>query len=55
VDSSDVLLSGRINEELIQTIKKNDKICKYIDMPIQHASDSVFEKNGKKKQTKNKL
>ncbi len=37
-----------ITEELIQTIKKQDKICNYIDMPIQHASDNILRRMGRK-------
>lgn len=33
----------RITDELIETIKNQDKICNYIDIPIQHASDSVLK------------
>jgi len=29
--------------ELIQTIKKNPKICKYIDIPFQHISDNMLK------------
>lgn len=32
-----------ITEELIQTVKNNDKICKYFDIPIQHISDPVLK------------
>ncbi|MDE5780214.1 MAG: 30S ribosomal protein S12 methylthiotransferase RimO [Lachnospiraceae bacterium] len=32
-----------ITEDLIQVIKKQDKICKYLDIPIQHASDSILK------------
>ena len=32
-----------ITDELIDTIAKEPKICKYIDMPIQHISDNVLE------------
>ena len=31
-----------ITEELIETIANEPKICKYIDMPIQHISDRVL-------------
>ena len=31
-----------IYDELINEIKNNDKICHYLDMPIQHASDEVL-------------
>jgi ribosomal protein S12 methylthiotransferase len=37
-----------ITDELIQVIKEEDKICKYIDMPIQHASDSILKKMGRR-------
>lgn len=33
----------RITDELIQTIAEEDKICKYIDIPIQHASTAVLK------------
>lgn len=32
----------RITDELIEVIAKEPKICKYIDIPIQHASDNVL-------------
>lgn len=32
----------RISDELIKVIAENRKICKYIDIPIQHASDSIL-------------
>ena len=31
-----------ITDDLIDVIAKEPKICKYIDMPIQHISDNVF-------------
>ena len=37
-----------ITDELIQVIKEEDKICKYIDMPIQHASDNILKKMGRR-------
>ncbi len=33
-----------ITEELIQELSTNPKICKYIDMPIQHISNSVLKR-----------
>lgn len=30
-------------DELIYTINNNDKICKYIDIPIQHISDKILK------------
>ena len=32
------------SNELIQVIKNNDNICKYIDIPIQHVSESILKK-----------
>jgi len=32
-----------ISDELIKKIKTSKKICHYIDMPLQHASDSVLK------------
>lgn len=37
-----------INEELIKTIKDEEKICKYIDIPIQHISNDVLKRMGRK-------
>ncbi len=37
-----------IDEELIQTIKREKKICHYLDLPIQHASDSVLKRMGRR-------
>lgn len=37
-----------ITDELIQVIKEEDKVCKYIDMPIQHASDLVLKRMGRR-------
>lgn len=37
-----------ITDELIQVIKEEDKICNYIDMPIQHASDNILRKMGRR-------
>ncbi|MBE5939001.1 MAG: 30S ribosomal protein S12 methylthiotransferase RimO [Lachnospiraceae bacterium] len=37
-----------IYDELIYTIKNQRKICKYIDMPIQHCNDEILKKMGRK-------
>ena len=37
-----------ITEELIQAIKRNDKVCHYLDMPIQHGCDSILKKMGRR-------
>lgn len=33
----------KITDELIETIKSEEKICNYLDIPIQHASDEVLK------------
>ena len=37
-----------IYDELIQVIKEEDKICKYLDLPIQHACDNVLKRMGRR-------
>lgn len=37
-----------ITDELIQTVKNNEKICKYFDIPIQHISDTVLKRMNRK-------
>jgi len=33
-----------ITKELIESMKNNAKVCNYLDIPIQHASDSVLKR-----------
>lgn len=37
-----------ITEELINVVAENDKICNYFDIPIQHISDPVLKRMGRK-------
>ncbi len=37
-----------IYDELIETMKKEPKICHYLDLPIQHASDEVLRRMGRR-------
>ena len=37
-----------ITDELIDTIARETKICKYVDMPIQHVSDNVLNRMRRK-------
>ena len=37
-----------IYEELIQTMKKEEKICHYLDLPIQHAANGVLKRMGRR-------
>jgi ribosomal protein S12 methylthiotransferase len=42
-----------ITDELIEEVANNDKVCKYIDMPIQHISNNVLKRmnrRGRKEQ-----
>ncbi|MDI3534140.1 MAG: ribosomal protein methylthiotransferase [Thermosediminibacterales bacterium] len=37
-----------ISEELINTILNNDKICRYLDIPLQHINNDILKKMGRK-------
>lgn len=37
-----------IDDDLIQTIREEKKICHYLDLPIQHASDRILQRMGRK-------
>ena len=37
-----------ITDELIQVMKEEEKICHYIDMPIQHSEDTILKKMGRR-------
>lgn len=37
-----------ITQELIDTIKTESKICHYLDIPIQHASDKILKRMGRR-------
>ncbi len=37
-----------ITQELVDTMANNPKICHYIDMPIQHANDTILGRMGRK-------
>jgi ribosomal protein S12 methylthiotransferase len=36
------------NDDLINIIAVNDKVCKYLDIPIQHASNAVLKRMGRR-------
>ncbi|WP_053957380.1 30S ribosomal protein S12 methylthiotransferase RimO [Inediibacterium massiliense] len=38
----------KITDELIDVIAKEDKICKYLDIPIQHCNDDILKKMNRK-------
>ncbi len=37
-----------IDDELIRTIRDEEKICHYLDLPVQHASDRILRLMGRK-------
>ncbi len=37
-----------ITQELVQVLKEEKKICHYLDIPIQHASDAVLKRMGRR-------
>lgn len=37
-----------ITQELIDVIKEEEKICHYLDIPIQHASDNILKRMGRR-------
>ncbi len=37
-----------ITDELIETIKAEPKVCHYLDIPIQHASDNILKRMGRR-------
>lgn len=37
-----------ITDELIQVMKEEPKICHYLDLPIQHANDTILERMGRR-------
>lgn len=37
-----------ITDELIEVMKSEEKVCNYLDMPIQHASNAILKKMGRR-------
>lgn len=37
-----------IDDELIEAIKNEEKVCHYLDLPIQHASDNILKRMGRR-------
>ena len=37
-----------ITDELIQVIKEEEKVCNYLDIPIQHASNGILKRMGRR-------
>ena len=52
------LFPDSIDEELIQAVKENEKVCHYIDLPLQHSEDRILRlmnRPGTKKQILNTI
>lgn len=37
-----------ITDELIQVMKEEEKVCHYVDLPIQHANDDILKRMGRR-------
>ena len=37
-----------ITDELIEAIRTEEKVCHYLDVPIQHASDRILKRMGRR-------
>lgn len=37
-----------IDDELIRTIREEEKICHYLDLPVQHAADGILRRMGRR-------
>lgn len=44
-----------IDDNLIQAILRNEKVCHYLDMPIQHANDEILHRMGRRTTKKDLL
>ena len=44
-----------ITDELIEIIKTNDKVCKYIDLPLQHISNNILKKMNRQNTKENTI
>ena len=42
------VIREEIYDELIQVMKEEKKICHYLDLPIQHASDRILKRMGRR-------
>ena len=48
MDKIAVCYTENITDDLIDEIASNPKVVKYVDMPLQHVSDNVLKKMGRK-------
>lgn len=42
-----------IYDEMIEAVKRNRKVCHYLDMPIQHCSDTILKRMGRRTDKEN--
>ena len=42
------LYPEQVDDELIDYIASNDKICKYVDIPLQHINDKILKRMGRR-------
>ena len=42
------VIRKKYTDELIEEMATNDKVVKYLDLPIQHISDRILKLMGKK-------
>lgn len=45
----------RITEDIIASIARTDKVCRYLDLPVQHGSDAILRRMGRKMKAENIL
>lgn len=38
----------RLDDRLIEAVAENRKVCRYLDLPLQHGSDSILQRMGRK-------
>jgi len=38
----------RLDDRLIATVAENEKVCRYLDLPLQHGADNILQRMGRK-------
>jgi ribosomal protein S12 methylthiotransferase len=41
----------RLDRQFIEAVAKHDKVCNYLDLPLQHGSDAILRRMGRKMKT----
>ena len=52
MDPHFILLSGRNHKRAVHAIKTLPKVCHYLDIPIQHGSDGILKRMGRRTNSK---